>query len=262
MLQYISQLLAGSRNGPGRSPGAARVNDPRDQTRRRRIPSRLTTPREAPSKRTRWWQHKRELERGDKFATCSPNSPCGEVRRRRALAKATLGWGKDVQARSESPHPTRFARRPPHQGEAWSKWQILGTTNRHSISTAQRHDREAAVSVPGIAAAVLALAIGVEAIPPFDRLQQSGRPQFAHQPVALGVDIRTDMMGDLPRGVAEAHFVIEGCGAVLTPPDPISQIALAIPTILLYELSIFAVALAEKSHAASAGTAKSSRKPA
>ena len=29
--------------------------------------------------------------------------------------------------------------------------------------------------------------------------------------------------------------------AVLTPPDPISQISLAIPTILLYELSIFAV---------------------
>jgi sec-independent protein translocase protein TatC len=50
--------------------------------------------------------------------------------------------------------------------------------------------------------------------------------------------------------------------AVLTPPDPISQIALAVPTILLYELSIFAVALAEKSHAASAGAAKSSRKPA
>ena len=55
--------------------------------------------------------------------------------------------------------------------------------------------------------------------------------------------------------------------AVLTPPDPISQIALALPTILLYELSIYAVALAEKSHAASASaakasTAKSGKKPA
>lgn len=39
--------------------------------------------------------------------------------------------------------------------------------------------------------------------------------------------------------------------AVLTPPDPISQIALALPTILLYEASIYAVRLAEKRHAAS-----------
>jgi len=48
--------------------------------------------------------------------------------------------------------------------------------------------------------------------------------------------------------------------AVLTPPDPISQIALAIPTILLYELSIYAVKLAEKSHAASATASKPKRK--
>lgn len=37
--------------------------------------------------------------------------------------------------------------------------------------------------------------------------------------------------------------------AVLTPPDPISQISMAIPTILLYELSILAVARAEKQRA-------------
>lgn len=40
--------------------------------------------------------------------------------------------------------------------------------------------------------------------------------------------------------------------AILTPPDPISQIALALPTIGLYELSIFAVKLAEKKRAATA----------
>ena len=34
--------------------------------------------------------------------------------------------------------------------------------------------------------------------------------------------------------------------AILTPPDPISQIGLALPTILLYELSIWSVALIEK----------------
>ncbi len=51
-----------------------------------------------------------------------------------------------------------------------------------------------------------------------------------------------------------AVFVV---AAVLTPPDPISQLSLAIPTVLLYELSIYAVKLAEKRHAASvaAGTA-------
>jgi sec-independent protein translocase protein TatC len=40
--------------------------------------------------------------------------------------------------------------------------------------------------------------------------------------------------------------------AILTPPDPISQIALALPTIGLYELSIFAVRFAEKKRAAAA----------
>ena len=50
--------------------------------------------------------------------------------------------------------------------------------------------------------------------------------------------------------------------AVLTPPDPISQIALALPTILLYELSIYAVKLAEKKHAAATAAAAASPKPA
>lgn len=34
--------------------------------------------------------------------------------------------------------------------------------------------------------------------------------------------------------------------AILTPPDPISQIGLALPTILLYEISIFSVMMIEK----------------
>ncbi|MCE1236555.1 MAG: twin-arginine translocase subunit TatC [Hyphomicrobiales bacterium] len=34
--------------------------------------------------------------------------------------------------------------------------------------------------------------------------------------------------------------------AVLTPPDPLSQISLALPTILLYELTIFAVKMVER----------------
>ncbi|MGH6734612.1 MAG: twin-arginine translocase subunit TatC [Methyloceanibacter sp.] len=52
--------------------------------------------------------------------------------------------------------------------------------------------------------------------------------------------------------------------AILTPPDPVSQIALALPTLLLYELSIYAVRLAEKKRAASAAatSAKPAGKPA
>ena len=44
-------------------------------------------------------------------------------------------------------------------------------------------------------------------------------------------------------------FVIVGvfaAAAILTPPDPISQIGLGIPILLLYELSIFAVQFIEK----------------
>ena len=40
-----------------------------------------------------------------------------------------------------------------------------------------------------------------------------------------------------------AAFVM---AAVLTPPDPISQLGLALPTLLLYELSIWSVKIVEK----------------
>lgn len=55
----------------------------------------------------------------------------------------------------------------------------------------------------------------------------------------------------LKRYRRHAIFAVFVVAAVLTPPDPISQIALAVPTVLLYELSIYAVRLAEKKHAAS-----------
>jgi sec-independent protein translocase protein TatC len=56
-----------------------------------------------------------------------------------------------------------------------------------------------------------------------------------------------------------AILIVFIVAAVLTPPDPISQIALALPTVLLYELSIYAVKLAEKRHAT---TGMASTKPA
>ncbi|MFN3500482.1 MAG: twin-arginine translocase subunit TatC, partial [Pannonibacter indicus] len=37
--------------------------------------------------------------------------------------------------------------------------------------------------------------------------------------------------------------------AVLTPPDPISQIGLAVPTLLLYEVSILSVRMIERKRA-------------
>jgi sec-independent protein translocase protein TatC len=66
---------------------------------------------------------------------------------------------------------------------------------------------------------------------------------------------------------AKRKYAILGAfivAAVLTPPDPISQISLALPTIGLYELSIYAVRFAERRHAASAAasTAKPAVKPA
>ena len=63
---------------------------------------------------------------------------------------------------------------------------------------------------------------------------------------------------------AKRRYAILGVfivAAVLTPPDPISQIALALPTVLLYELSIFAVRLVERQRA-DASSAATAVKPA
>jgi sec-independent protein translocase protein TatC len=47
-----------------------------------------------------------------------------------------------------------------------------------------------------------------------------------------------------------AIVIIFAVAAVLTPPDILSQVGLAIPTLLLYELSIFSVKLVERQRAA------------
>jgi sec-independent protein translocase protein TatC len=60
--------------------------------------------------------------------------------------------------------------------------------------------------------------------------------------------VTADQLKSKRRHAILVAFIV---AAVLTPPDPISQISLAIPTILLYEISIYAVRLAEKKHAAS-----------
>ncbi len=43
-----------------------------------------------------------------------------------------------------------------------------------------------------------------------------------------------------------AILIVFVIAAILTPPDVISQFALAVPTLLLYELAIFAVKIVEK----------------
>jgi sec-independent protein translocase protein TatC len=49
-----------------------------------------------------------------------------------------------------------------------------------------------------------------------------------------------------------AIVVVFAVAAVLTPPDVISQIALALPTLVLYEASIFVVKMIEKRRARAA----------
>ncbi|HXG79372.1 MAG TPA: twin-arginine translocase subunit TatC [Methyloceanibacter sp.] len=82
-------------------------------------------------------------------------------------------------------------------------------------------------------------------------------------PVVLTLLARAGFVtaGMLKRYRRHAIFGVFVVAAVLTPPDPISQIALALPTVALYELSIYAVKLAEKRHAA-ATAARPSAKPA
>lgn len=52
-----------------------------------------------------------------------------------------------------------------------------------------------------------------------------------------------------------AIVAVFAIAAVLTPPDVISQFALAVPTLLLYEISIFVVSLVEKKRAEQASDA-------
>ena len=59
-----------------------------------------------------------------------------------------------------------------------------------------------------------------------------------------------DGMAEKRKYAIVAAFVV---AAVLTPPDPISQISLALPTILLYEIGIYCARIIEKGRAKAAG---------
>lgn len=70
-------------------------------------------------------------------------------------------------------------------------------------------------------------------------------------PVVLTLGARAGLLGS--QGLKEkrkyAVVITFMVAAVLTPPDPISQLGLAIPTLLLYEISIIAVRMVEKKRA-------------
>ncbi len=77
----------------------------------------------------------------------------------------------------------------------------------------------------------------------------------AHAAGAVGLHRLPSFLREKRRYAIVIVFVI---AAVLTPPDVISQLALAIPTLLLYEASIYAVLLTEKKRAAAAAKEASS----
>ena len=67
--------------------------------------------------------------------------------------------------------------------------------------------------------------------------------------MAPGIVPQTPQLRDFRR---YAIVAITGVAAMLSPPDPFSMIAMALPTILLYEAAILAVARVERSRAAKA----------
>ena len=71
-------------------------------------------------------------------------------------------------------------------------------------------------------------------------------------PVLLTLLARAGLVGSETLKHYRRHAILGVflAAAILTPPDPISQVALALPTLLLYEISIFAVRMVEKKRAA------------
>lgn len=88
-------------------------------------------------------------------------------------------------------------------------------------------------------------------------------------PVILTLLARIELVSSaqLKKGRRYAIVAILAVAAFITPPDPVSQIGLALPLYLLYELSIFSVRWVERSRAAAmaaeaAGAAGASEAPA
>ena len=82
------------------------------------------------------------------------------------------------------------------------------------------------------------------------------RPDIMFQlPVVLTLLAQAGIIGsqNLKDFRRYAIVAITAAAGILSPPDPFSMIAMALPTILLYEAAIYAVTRVEKSRAAAAG---------
>ena len=68
-------------------------------------------------------------------------------------------------------------------------------------------------------------------------------------PVVTSLLVRADLIGAETLASKRKYAIVIAfvVAAVLTPPDPVSQIGLALPTILLYEISIYSARLIERS---------------
>jgi sec-independent protein translocase protein TatC len=68
-------------------------------------------------------------------------------------------------------------------------------------------------------------------------------------PVVTSLLVRADLVGAESLAAKRKYAVVIAfvVAAILTPPDPVSQIGLALPTILLYEISIYSARLIERS---------------
>ena len=66
-------------------------------------------------------------------------------------------------------------------------------------------------------------------------------------PIVLSLLARVGLVDSefLKKGEKYVVVIIFSAAALLTPPDPITQIGLAIPLLILYELSIFSVKFIE-----------------
>jgi sec-independent protein translocase protein TatC len=76
-------------------------------------------------------------------------------------------------------------------------------------------------------------------------------------PVLLTLLAKVDLLGSesLKRWRKYAVVAVLVVAATLTPPDPISQLGLALPLMLLYEVSIISVKLVERSRRKALATA-------
>jgi sec-independent protein translocase protein TatC len=71
-------------------------------------------------------------------------------------------------------------------------------------------------------------------------------------PVVTSLLVRADLIGSRSLADKRKYAIVIAfiVAAVLTPPDPISQLGLAIPTILLYEISILSARVIERGRTA------------